>query len=70
MQPSLRWTESALTLSDNWHPDNDVTLFTGDCRQLLAQIPPATAQLIVTSPPYNIGKKCKGGCCLALMCEW
>src|SRR5437868_14791894 len=57
MQPSLRWTESALTLGDSWHPDNDVTLFEGDCRALLAQVPPASAQLIVTSPPYNIGKK-------------
>jgi adenine-specific DNA-methyltransferase len=57
MQKTLRWTESALTLSDNWSADNDVTLFDGDCRDLLAQIPPGTVQLIVTSPPYNIGKK-------------
>lgn len=57
MESSLRWTDSALTLSDNWHPDNDVTLFHGDCRELLAQIPQGSAQLIVTSPPYNIGKK-------------
>ncbi|HTW95716.1 MAG TPA: site-specific DNA-methyltransferase [Tepidisphaeraceae bacterium] len=46
-----------MTLSDNWHVENDATLFHGDCRELVAQIPPASAQLIVTSPPYNIGKK-------------
>ena len=57
MQATLRWTESALMLSDDWHPQNDVTLFHGDCRDLLSQVPPASAQLVVTSPPYNIGKK-------------
>jgi adenine-specific DNA-methyltransferase len=34
-----------------------VTLFQGDRLQLLEEIPDETAQLIVTSPPYNIGKK-------------
>lgn len=57
MQQGLRWTESDLTVSDEWHVDNDVTLYQGDCRELLAQIPPESAQLIITSPPYNIGKK-------------
>lgn len=52
----LRWTDRATTLSDHWHQDNDVTLFTGDCRELLAEIPNASVQLAVTSPPYNIGK--------------
>lgn len=36
--------------------DNDVTLFFGDCRKLLRGIPDGEAQLVVTSPPYNIGK--------------
>ena len=57
MQPTLRWTERACTLSPTWHPDNDVTLFRGDCKQLLGQIPDGSAQLVVTSPPYNIGKE-------------
>lgn len=34
-----------------------VTLFHGDCRELLRKLPSNSAQLIVTSPPYNIGKK-------------
>jgi len=33
-----------------------VTLYHGDCIDLLDQIPLSSAQLIVTSPPYNIGK--------------
>ena len=52
----LRLVTSSITLSDHWESTNDVTLFTGDCRDLLAEIPDGLAQLIVTSPPYNIGK--------------
>lgn len=33
-----------------------VTLYRGDCRELLAAIPDGEARLVVTSPPYNIGK--------------
>lgn len=36
---------------------NDVTLFSGDCLDLLRRIPDSSAQLVVTSPPYNIGKE-------------
>lgn len=35
---------------------NDVTLFAGDCLELLRSMPAGCAQLVVTSPPYNIGK--------------
>lgn len=37
-------------------PSNDVTLFRGDCLSLLKSIPDEEAQLVVTSPPYNVGK--------------
>lgn len=40
-----------------YDPENDVTLFRGDCLDLLASLPSACAQLIVTSPPYNLGKE-------------
>ncbi|MFH0963771.1 MAG: site-specific DNA-methyltransferase [Planctomycetota bacterium] len=40
-----------------YHADNDVTLHHGDCLQLLKRIPNSTAQLVVTSPPYNVGKE-------------
>jgi adenine-specific DNA-methyltransferase len=36
--------------------DNEVSLFAGDCLRLLSQIPSSTIQLVITSPPYNIGK--------------
>jgi len=34
-----------------------VVLFNGDCLDLLKQIPDSAAMLIVTSPPYNLGKE-------------
>ena len=36
---------------------NDVTLWHGDCVRLLRQIPDGAAQLVLTSPPYNVGKE-------------
>ncbi len=41
----------------NFHPDRDVVLHHGNCLDLLKQIPDETVQLVVTSPPYNIGKE-------------
>lgn len=36
---------------------NDITLFEGDCLDLLKTIPNGSVQLVITSPPYNIGKE-------------
>ncbi len=36
---------------------NDGTIFHGDCLKLLRRMPSDVAQLIVTSPPYNVGKE-------------
>ncbi|MCI0683761.1 MAG: site-specific DNA-methyltransferase [Gemmataceae bacterium] len=44
-------------LSSVYSPDERVVLFQGDCRTLLRAIPSASVQLVVTSPPYNIGKE-------------
>ena len=33
-----------------------IVLYEGDCLDAFAHIPPSSVQLIVTSPPYNIGK--------------
>jgi adenine-specific DNA-methyltransferase len=45
-----------MKIHERYRRDARATLFTGDCRDLLKQIPTASAQLVVTSPPYNIGK--------------
>lgn len=40
-----------------YNAQNDATLYHGACVKLLRRIPDATAQLVVTSPPYNVGKE-------------
>lgn len=47
---------SPFLVGEHWSAKNDVTLFAGDCRELLARLPARSVQLVVTSPPYNIGK--------------
>jgi adenine-specific DNA-methyltransferase len=44
-------------IGGHYQPGSTATLFHGDRLQLLEEIPDSAARLIVTSPPYNIGKK-------------
>lgn len=46
-----------LEITSRYSPTSRVTLYEGDCRDLIREIPRASAQLFVTSPPYNIGKR-------------
>lgn len=48
---------SRIVIAPSYVPENDVTLFHGDCLDLLGSMPDAVAELIITSPPYNIGKE-------------
>lgn len=43
-------------ISEKFYPEADLILFNGDCLELLKQIPDEFVKLVVTSPPYNIGK--------------
>lgn len=52
----FKWIESLL-IPSGYYASNEVTLFPGDCGVFLSTIPKEEAQLIITSPPYNIGKK-------------
>ncbi|MEX0787079.1 MAG: site-specific DNA-methyltransferase [Dehalococcoidia bacterium] len=45
-----------MNIADKYDGRAKVSLHQGDCLDLLAQIPSGSAQLVVTSPPYNIGK--------------
>lgn len=47
----------AHTFQSEYSPANHVSFYPGDCAVFLSSIPDEEAQLIVTSPPYNIGKK-------------
>lgn len=44
-------------ISEIYSPNAAVTLYKGDRLELLRQIPTGAARLVVTSPPYNIGKQ-------------
>ncbi len=49
--------KTAFTTSPTFRQEASVTLFHGDRLDLLRQIPTGSAKLVITSPPYNIGKK-------------
>lgn len=44
-------------IANQFSPDEHIVLFHGSCLDLLKQIPEHSIQLIITSPPYNIGKE-------------
>ena len=46
-----------IEISKRFHPSNHAVVFHGSCIDLLKEIPDGSMQLIVTSPPYNIGKE-------------
>lgn len=50
-------TPRQITVSDAYDANVDVVLFDGDCSDLLKSIPSSSVDLVITSPPYNIGKK-------------
>lgn len=43
-------------ISAKFHKEAKAVVFQGDCRQLLQSVPDQSIQLVVTSPPYNVGK--------------
>lgn len=44
-------------ISNTFSMEDQVVLYPGNCLDLLASIPDNSLQLVVTSPPYNIGKE-------------
>ena len=39
-------------MSDPFYSDGQATLYQGDCRDVLPELPPGSVQCVVTSPPY------------------
>jgi adenine-specific DNA-methyltransferase len=48
---------SASPIADSFESAARAVVYEGPCLDLLAQVPDRSIQLIVTSPPYNIGKE-------------
>lgn len=46
-----------VNIADLYSDSEKIVLYHGSCLDLLSQIPGKSIQLIVTSPPYNIGKE-------------
>lgn len=44
-------------ISEKFSDSEQIVIYHGDCLKLLSTIPDESLQLIVTSPPYNIGKE-------------
>ena len=53
----LRDTQPSLpAIGEDFGADTDAVLYHGDCRTGLAAVPDGAIKLIITSPPYNLGK--------------
>lgn len=46
-----------VSVSPVFSPTADLVLFQGDCLEFLPKVPQGIAKLVVTSPPYNLGKE-------------
>ncbi len=53
---SVGHQSSAMKIHEGWRRDQMYTLFPGDCTALLAALPDESVNLVLTSPPYCIGK--------------
>lgn len=46
-----------MEIKETYSPNNDISIFMGDCIELLRSMPDESCDLIITSPPYCIGKE-------------
>lgn len=46
-----------INIANQYNKKADVVLFKGDCLDLMRSLPDKSIKLVVTSPPYNIGKE-------------
>lgn len=50
-------SEQKPRICEKFSLSESIVLYPGDCLDLLKSIPDESLQLVVTSPPYNIGKE-------------
>lgn len=58
-----------IKISKEYKTSESIVVYHGDCLDLLKSIPDDSIQLIVTSPPYNLGKEYEKKLCLELYLE-
>ena len=44
-------------INSSFVSDAEIVIANGDCVKILSEVPNETVKLIITSPPYNIGKE-------------
>lgn len=57
MKPTKTLHNQTSTIADKFDASASIVVYPGDCLDLLRYIPNNSLQLVVTSPPYNIGKE-------------
>lgn len=57
IKETLEFAKRQISISDTYNTSTDVVLFNGNCSELLKDIPSSSVDLVITSPPYNVGKK-------------
>lgn len=50
-----------MTLENPYYQYGGITLWRGDCLQVMAEMPGGAVDLVFTSPPYNLGNTTGGG---------
>ncbi len=48
---------NGFTIASQFRTNARAVVYEGDCREMLREIPDGAIQLVVTSPPYNLGKE-------------
>jgi adenine-specific DNA-methyltransferase len=48
---------TGFNIAPHFKPNARAVVFEGDCREMLREVPAGSIQLVVTSPPYNLGKE-------------
>lgn len=59
LQPIVMASVPELTLPKPYYQDDSVTIYHGDCRDILPSLP--AFDLLLTDPPYGLGDKWNGG---------
>ncbi|MCA9962484.1 MAG: site-specific DNA-methyltransferase [Anaerolineales bacterium] len=55
--PNLPLFDQPKSVTNAFIPDADIVLYNGDTNDFIQTIPAETVKLIITSPPYNLGKE-------------
>ena len=54
---SLPLFDTSKKFEDHFNPQADIVLYQGDVKDFVASVPDSSVSLIITSPPYNLGKE-------------